>query len=413
MKSILLSIGDELTLGQTVDTNAAWLSERLAQRGILTIKHITVADDRAMVADAVRDAVRHADLVIATGGLGPTEDDLTRFALADVMGVSLKRDEAALAEIADFFAARGRKMVERNKVQADCPIGARMLRNPAGTAPGIHAVIDHTPVWIVPGVPREMQALWELHIAPGLPEITGRTILATRINTVGKGESDVAEMLGDLMARDRNPLVGTTVAGGIVSVRVRSEFDTADRARRELETTCRRVKDRLGPIAFGRDEQTLAEAVGALLRSAGLTLVTGESCTGGWIGKMLTDIPGSSLYYEGGWITYTNEAKERDLQVPVAMLNEHGAVSEPVARAMAEGALRCGNADIAVSVTGIAGPDGGTDAKPVGTVCFALAHREGQTETHTHVFPGDREHVRLRACNYALDIVRRHLLART
>jgi len=411
MKAIILSIGDELALGQTVDTNAAWLSARLARRGIMTIKHVTVADDRPVIVDAFQDAIELADLIIATGGLGPTEDDLTRFALAEVMGVDLKRDEAALADIAEFFRFRGRTMVERNKVQADCPVGATMLSNPAGTAPGIYAEIDGTRLWCVPGVPREMEALWELHIEPDIGRLpgAGRTILTTKINTYGSGESDIAERLGDLMQRDRNPMVGTTVSGGIVSVRVRSEFADPRQAKDELEATCRLVERALGDLVFGRDDQTLAEVVGALLKSRGLSIVTAESCTGGWIGKMLTDAPGSSLYYEGGWIVYTNEAKERDLRVPIAMIHEHGAVSEPVARAMADGALRESGADLAVAVTGIAGPDGGTDAKPVGTVCFGLAQRDRDTVTATHIFPGDREHVRLRTCNYALNLVRSRL----
>jgi len=300
-------------------------------------------------------------------------------------------------------------MVERNKVQADCPVGAAMLSNPAGTAPGIYAEIDGTRLWSLPGVPREMEALWELHIVTNLPEVTGRTILTTKINTYGSGESDIAERLGDLMRRDRNPMVGTTVSGGIVSARVRSEFPDPRQAKDELEATCRSVERALGDLVFGRDDQTLAEAVGALLKSRGLSIVTAESCTGGWIGKMLTDTPGSSLYYEGGWIVYTNEAKERDLRVPIAMIHEHGAVSEPVARAMADGALRQSGADLAAAVTGIAGPDGGTDAKPVGTVCFGLAQRDRQTVASNHIFPGDREHIRLRTCNYALNLVRTRL----
>lgn len=412
MQAILLSIGDELTLGQTVDTNAAWLSERLARRGIMTVKHITVADVREMIVDAFRDAIDHADLVIATGGLGPTDDDLTRYAIADVMGVGLERNAKSLEEIAAFFRGRGRTMVERNKVQADCPIGATMLSNPAGTAPGIYAEIDGTKVWSVPGVPREMRALWELHIQPVIEQLpgAGRTILTTKINTFGTGESDVAERLDDLMARDRNPMVGTTVADGIVAARIRSEFPDPRKAEEKLEATVQLVNAALGDLVFGRDEQTLAEAVGTMLKSRALTLSTAESCTGGWIGKMLTDTPGSSAYYKGGWIVYNNDAKQRDLRVPAAMIHEHGAVSEPVAQAMAEGALQAGQADIAIAVTGIAGPDGGSDDKPVGTVCFALAQRDHATISDTHVFPGDREHVRLRTCNHALNMVRRQLI---
>jgi len=410
VKAIILSIGDELVLGQTVDTNAAWLSERLARRGIGSLMHITVADDRSAIAEALREAIRQADLVIATGGLGPTEDDLTRYALADVMEAELALDETALADIQRFFDHISRPMAERNKVQAMCPVGATMLEKPAGTAPGIHAVIHDTPVYSVPGVPREMRALWEKHISPALPTETGRVILTTKINTFGKGESDVAQLLGNLMDRNRNPMVGTTVSEGIVAARVRAEYADIDQAQCAMKKTVRQVEAALGAIAFGRDDTTLAEVVGSLLKAESKTLATAESCTGGLIAKMLTDQPGASLFYHAGWITYANETKHAELQVPMELLDEHGAVSEPVAVAMAEGALRQGEADYAISVTGIAGPDGGTADKPVGTVWFALADSGADTIAVRHIFPGDREHVRLRAAHYALNMVRLRLV---
>ena len=413
MKAVILSIGDELVLGQTVDTNGAWLSAQLARRGIPTLFHKTIADDGAEIALAIAEAAEKAEIVISSGGLGPTEDDLTRFALADVMGVKLVEDEPSVRHIAEFFRRRDRVMPERNKVQAMCPAGAEMLETPAGTAPGIRTRLHDADCYFVPGVPREMRVLFERHIVPALPPASGWTILSSTIHTFGKGESDVAELLGDLMDRARNPKVGTTVARGIVSVRIRSEFQTADEARSALDETAALVTERLGELVFGRDGQTLEQAVGRRLADSGKSLVTAESCTGGLVGKYLTDIAGSSDYYLGGWVTYTCEAKQRELGVPADLLQQHGAVSEPVARAMAEGALRESDADYALAITGIAGPGGGTDKKPVGLVWFALGERDGEridVNAEKHVFPGDRPMVRDRAARTALNMLRLRLL---
>ncbi len=406
MPAILLSIGDELTLGQTVDTNAAWLSAQLASRGIDTLRHETVPDDRPAIVDAIARAADQADLLIATGGLGPTDDDLTRFALADVMGVALELDPSALHDIDAFFRGRGKTMNRRNRVQAMCPVGATLLANPAGTAPGIHVRLGKNrpcDAYFVPGVPREMHALWDQHIAPALPA-AGRTILTARLNTFGKGESDVAAMLGELMARDRNPLVGTTVSAGIVSARIRSTFDHADEARRQLDATIQRVEAALGELVFSRDEVELAPVVGERLKARRQTVATAESCTGGLVAQMLTAVPGSSDYYPGGWICYANEMKQQ-LGVAPDLIAEHGAVSEPVAQALADAAARRAHADYALATTGIAGPTGGTDAKPVGTVCFGLATPDGASAS-THIFPGDRATVRHRAALHALNTLR-------
>jgi len=410
MKAVIISIGDELVLGQTVDTNAAWLSERLARRGIATARHITVPDHRLSIVDALRKGLSEGELVLVTGGLGPTDDDLTRFALADVLGVKLELDAPALKAIEDFFAQRGRTMIERNKVQAMKPAGATMLANPAGTAPAIHAEVDGRQLYCVPGVPREMRVLWDKYILPRLPRDTGRTILTAKINTFGQGESDVAELLGELMQRDRNPAVGTTVSGGIVAVRVRSDFTDAGDAQRQLDQTIEQIERRLGTLVFGRDETTLAAAVGEMLTARRQTLATAESCTGGLIGKLLTDATGASAFYLGGMVTYAYALKEHLLGVPRHLLEGEGAVSAPVARAMAEGALERSGADWAISVTGIAGPTGGTEQKPVGTVWFGLAGNTIETVTARHVLPGDRDMVRVRAAHHALNLLRRQLL---
>ena len=413
MHAVIISIGDELVLGQTVDTNSAYLSERLSSRGIMPVMHLTVADDQRATADAIRRACEIADLVLVTGGLGPTDDDLTRQAMADVLGVPLVRDEAALREIAAFFARRQRPMNPRNEIQAMCPVGATMLRNPVGTAPGIKATMGSRKaiVFCLPGVPGEMYAMYDLHVGPHL-EASGHrpTLLTTKLNTFGMGESDVAGLLGDLMRRDRNPVVGTTVSGGIVSVRIRSTFTDAVESQRQLDDTIAQVREHLGDIVFSRDQVTLAQVVGELLRQRGMTLATAESCTGGLIGQLLTDIPGSSHYYRGGFITYCNDLKTQLLGVRPEVLRQYGAVSEQCAGEMAGGALKNSGADIAVSVTGVAGPDGGTPDKPVGTICFGVAQRDHKTQTHRIMLGGDRTFIRLRAAYTALDLVRRRLL---
>jgi competence/damage-inducible protein CinA-like protein len=424
MQAAILAIGDELVLGQTVDSNSAYLSAELARLGVMTRHHHTVADDRADVAAAFRWAAGEAELIIATGGLGPTDDDLTRDGLADAMGVELVCDVASVRHIQAFFRLRGRPMPDRNRVQAWHPAGSSMIPNPNGTAPGIAATIGRARVFVMPGVPSEMFAMWADAVRPQVEAdlaaspSAGSTILTAKVNTFGKGESDVAQLLGDLMKRDRNPLVGTTVSEGIVSVRIRSQFSDAAAAHRELADTIAQVEAHLGPIVFGRDDDTLADKVVALLKEHGRTIATAESCTGGLVGKMLTDVAGSSAVYQGGWVTYSNAMKSSQLGVPPELIAEHGTVSEPVARAMATGAVAHSGADLGVGVTGIAGPDGGSPDKPVGTVWVALAHRDranppdtpAATDALLFILPGDRRAVRDRSAKCALQMVRFHLL---
>jgi nicotinamide-nucleotide amidase len=419
MQAVILSIGDELVLGQTVDANSAWLSARLAEQGITTRYHQTLADEQHAIAQAITAAAEHAELVLITGGLGPTSDDLTRQALAEALQSRLVTDPKSLEQIEAFFAARGKTMPERNAVQAQRPEKARAVLNDAGTAPGIEAQLAGATIYAMPGVPREMRRMWQNSLAPAIArnytDAPARVIRTRKLNTFGLGESDVAERLGNLMQRGGNPTVGTTVSDGIVSVRVRAEFATAEQADQALDQTCAQIEQYLGPILFGRDDDTLQTAVLALLHEQGLTVATAESCTGGLIGAMLTDVPGSSEHYLGGWVTYTNAMKTTELNVPEAMLAEHGAVSEPVVRALAGCALEQSGAHVAVAVSGIAGPGGGSEDKPVGTVWIALAQRNGpdaptQTQAMHFQLPGDRAAVRDRAAKCALQMIRLHLL---
>ena len=420
MQAIILSIGDELVLGQTIDTNSAWLSAALARLGIGTRYHQTVADDRGAIAQSTRRALGHPGLLIISGGLGPTEDDLTRQALADALSAPLVLDASSVDRIAGFFQRRGRPMPHRNRVQAMHPQGTTMIANGCGTAPGIRATVDGTELYVVPGVPSEMRAMFEASILPdlGTTGASRHVILTTKINTFGLGESDVAERLGDLMARDRNPTVGTTVADAVVSVRVRSEGPAAEQAGADLEGTVDAVSRLLGPVVYGRDDTTLQQALVQFLRVNTMTVATAESCTGGLVGEMITEVPGSSAVYQGGWVTYTDAMKVAQLGISKTALALHGAVSQPVARQMAAAAREKTNADIGVALTGIAGPGGGTSDKPVGTVWVGLSWERGEdggagaSETDAFLLSlgGDRATVRQRAARAALQIVRFHAM---
>jgi len=404
MKAMVLAIGDELVGGRTVDTNSAYLSERLAARGIRTIAHVTVADDRSPIADAVADAARRADVVLITGGLGPTEDDLTRQGLADAMGVELVLNETCLAEIEAFFRQRGREMAPTNRIQAMLPAGTEPLDNRLGTAPGIAATLGAAAVFVMPGVPHEMREMFLAQIVPRLPDGTG-AIVQHVVHTYGRGESDVGAVIRDLMRRDANPTVGTTVAGGLVSVRVTARAESPDRADEIARGTVAEVRRRLGDGVVGEDDETIASVVGAMLRQRGQTLATAESCTGGLIGEQITDVPGASDYFLGGAVCYANDVKRDVLGVDEGLLAAHGAVSEPVAEAMATGCRERFGSDWAIATTGIAGPTGGTESKPVGLVYLSLAGPDG-TEVHRHVFSGTRQFIRRQAALAGLNYLR-------
>jgi nicotinamide-nucleotide amidase len=262
----------------------------------------------------------------------------------------------------------------------------------------------------MPGVPKEMKAMFTRDVLPHVKQQTGGAVILSRtLHTFGLGESAIAEKLGDLMRRDRNPSVGTTVSGGVVSLRVNARFASADEATRRLRATEDACRAALGDLIYGQNGQALQDVVGAMLADQCKTVATAESCTGGLVAKMLTDVPGSSRYVRQGWVTYSNESKTESLGVSAATIQQHGAVSEQVVGAMAEGARTRARADYALAISGVAGPDGGTPAKPVGTVCIALAHAHG-TVARTFNFPGDREWVRDRSAKMALTMLRYHLL---
>ncbi len=409
--AVIVSVGNELTSGQTVDTNSAYLAQRLAELGIPTLAHHTVEDNQDRIAAILTPAAGEAPLVVVSGGLGPTADDLTRQALAQALGDALVTDEAALAEIAAFFAARGRQMNETNRIQACRPERAELLRNEVGTAPGLYARLGGAEVFVVPGVPSEMRWMVDAHVLPRVRVLAGDSRIVFRtVHAFGTGESDIGARLADLMRRDANPLVGTTASSGIISVRITARGEDPEQARALAERSAEEVWRRLDGWAFGDDEQSMADVVGEALVQRGQTVCVAESCTGGLLGEMLTRRSGSSAYFLGGVLAYANAVKAGALDVPAELLERCGAVSAEVAEAMAVGVRRWIGGDYGLAITGIAGPTGGSADKPVGLVYTALAGPDGVRAVR-NVFPGDRGHVRLRSALTALNMLRLELRA--
>lgn len=408
----VVSIGTELTLGQTLDTNAAWVARQLAACGVRCRRHVTVPDEIEPIREALVAAGRASDVIIATGGLGPTADDLTRQALAEAAGSALIEDAAALAQIREFFRRRGREMPERNRVQALRPESGRIIENPCGTAPGVALRVGRAQCFALPGVPSEMRAMFERDVAPHLRRGAAGGVIRSRVlQTTGLPESELGARIADLMTRGRNPEVGTTADLGVIGVRINATAESPAAADALLDAAEREIRSRLCDAVFGQDDETLASAVGRLLAERGATVCTAESCTGGMIGAALTDVSGSSRYFRGAIIAYADEVKTAALGVPPETIASCGAVSEPVARAMANGARDRLGATYALAVTGIAGPTGGTAEKPVGLVYVALAGPRG-TVVREHRFGEDsgRHAIRVRTVRAALAALRLELL---
>ena len=406
MKKVsLISIGNELLSGQTVNSNAAYLSAELFSAGIPVISTYVIADEIDAIVRTFKLASADADVVIATGGLGPTDDDLTRQALARFLGVELELKEELLEKIESFFVSRNRPMPAKNKIQACIPAGAKALAN-IGTAPGIRAESRGKWFFALPGVPSEMKWMFAESVLPELrPLAGGQAVVVKKLKCFGAGESTIAEMLGSMMQRGRNPLINCTVSSGIITLHLiatAKDEETAGQMAQKDEKTLRSI---LGELVFGTDEQSLAQVVGEELTRRQKTLAVAESCTGGLLAKMLTDIPGATGYFRCGWITYSNEAKISELGVPAGLIEAYGAVSEHVAESMASGARKKAHTDFAIGITGIAGPAGGTEQKPVGLVYISV-DSEGENQTERWIFFHDRQAIRRRAAQTALNMLR-------
>ena len=412
MKAALVSIGQELVSGQCVDTNAAWLSERLTTCGIRVVRHVTVGDDRNDIRSAIEGCMASCDLVLATGGLGPTADDITRYALSDAIGQPLEEDADALARLRAMFERWERPFHDANKVQALIPRGCRVIPNSRGTAAGIAFEDGVTRLFVLPGVPAEMKAMFEEEVVGLLKtEVGSSRTVVRRLLCFGISEARLGSLLADLMIRDRNPLVGTTASEAVISVRVEATGDSRESAKDMLEQDVADIRRRLGRTVFGEGETTLAEVVAGMLTAEGKTLATAESCTGGLLAKMLTDVPGSSDYFLRGYVTYSNESKRDLLSVSAESMVSDGAVSEPVARSMATGCRAASGSDFALAVTGITGPGGGhPPEKPVGLVYVAMADHAG-IEVKRMLFGEhlSRTEIRDRSCKTALNLLRHRL----
>jgi nicotinamide-nucleotide amidase len=410
----IISVGSELTSGQNLDTNSQWLSRRLAEIGIPVHYHTTVADDLDANVEVIRTAARRAGLVLATGGLGPTQDDLTREALASAANVALLLDEPSLAQIREMFAKRGRTMPERNSVQAMSPAGAEPILNDRGTAPGIWMRIGNAWIAAMPGVPSEMFAMFETQVMPRLLALGlgGGVLVQRKINCFGVGESAVEEKLLDLTRRGHVPEVGITVSDAVISLRILARAATAAEAQAQIEPVERTIRERLSELVFGVEGEDLEDAVAGLLSEKRQTLATAESITAGQVASRLARVPGISDWLRGGIVAYQNEAKTKLLGVPADLIHEHGAVSAQVAEAMAIGARTRLGTDLAVSTTGLAGPGGATPDKPIGLVYVGLAHAGG-VRSISFNWSGTRTEVQGRAARLALNLVRLHLLKAT
>jgi nicotinamide-nucleotide amidase len=406
----IIAVGSELLTPFRTDTNSLWLTDKLNSVGIEVKLKTVVGDDDARLEETIRDALKRSTCAVLTGGLGPTEDDITRKIAARALGRRLLLDERVLEDIRAKFARWGRQMPEINSRQAMVIEGAQVLENPNGTAPGMYLEADGRVVILLPGPPREMKPMFETYVLPKLSEKAGAVRVARRVLRVsGLGESAVDERIAPVYTQYKNPQ--TTILFNRSEIEIHLTAQGASEAEAELllDGLAGQIEERLGEAVFAFRGETMEEVVGLRLAVAGFTLATAESCTGGLIAERLTEVPGSSAYFMEGVVTYSNEAKTRLLGVPEELIETHGAVSAEVAEAMAEGVKRRAETDFGLAVTGVAGPGGGSAEKPVGLVYIALSD-DAHTEHRRLMLPGDRHLIRWRASQAALDLLRRRLI---
>jgi len=411
VKAEVLAIGSELLGPLRSETNSLWLTERLLDAGIEVTARTTVADDLALLESAFRGALGRADVVIATGGLGPTADDLTREAAAAATGRPLRRDPGILEALRARFARYGRTMSATNEKQADVIEGAEALANARGTAPGQVLGAGDRLLVILPGPPGEMKPMFEEQVLPRLRARAGATRVVRRrvLRIAAMPESEVDEIAAPVYGRFENPKTTILGAAGQVELHLVAQGDDVAQAEERIEALALELRAALAHRLYDENGRDLPHVVVDLLRGLGLTLSLAESCTGGLLSARLTEVPGASAVLERAFVTYANRAKIEEVGVDPALLEHHGAVSAEVAAAMAEGARRVAGTDVGVGITGIAGPDGGSALKPVGLVFVATAGRAG-ARVRRSLFPGGRERVRFQATQVALEMVRRGLL---
>ena len=404
-KAEIIAIGSELLTPFRIDTNSLFLTRTLEEKGIVVVAKTIVGDILEDLLFVYRAAFARSDIIICSGGLGPTIDDLTKQALAEYLGVALEFHEEIWQSIVDRFAKRGLKVAETNRRQAMIPAGARILPNPLGTAPGVYMQIaGKQHVFLLPGPPFELEAMWQEQGLPLVPH--ERALHRTVLKVAMTSESQVDEMLRPVTDRLRNVRYTILAGAGEIEIHLLSEDSSTGESRQATAE----IRSILGSRLYTESLDPLEAVVGNLLKEQGKKVSVAESCTGGLLAERITQIAGSSAYFERGVVTYSNESKTELLGVPSELIANYGAVSEQIAKEMAEGILRKSSADFGISVTGIAGPDGGSPEKPVGTVFIGMAEKNGETTVKTFSFPGNRDRVRVFSSQAALNLLRLRLL---
>lgn len=406
----LICVGTELLLGNIVNTNAAYMSEKCAMLGLSMYYQSVVGDNPVRLEELLQTAQKRSDVIILCGGLGPTQDDLTKETAAKVMGKSLVEDERARQEIEAFLSKRGRKITENNWKQALVPEGSKVLYNPNGTAPGIIMEDGNTKMILLPGPPNELIPMFEEQVYPYLNKLQPEIICSKMVKLCGIGESAAETEILDLIEKQDNPTVAPYAKTGEVHLRLTARAETEEKAFSMIEPLEQELQNRFGSLIYtDKEEVTLEMAVAKLLSENHLAVTTAESCTGGLLAGRLINVPGISENLKEGYITYSNEAKEKLLGVSRETLEKYGAVSEETVVEMAVGGAKAANADVCVSVSGIAGPDGGTEEKPVGLV-YMCCYCKGKTYTERNIYTGNRSKVREYAVASALTLLRKTIL---
>jgi nicotinamide-nucleotide amidase len=410
MKAEIIAVGSELLTPDRVDTNSLFLTSELNKLGVEVTRKGVVGDSRADIRDAFSEALSRADVIVATGGLGPTEDDLTREAVAELLGRKLELNPEVLRAIQERFRSIGRQMVETNARQAMVPEGAQVLENKRGSAPGLWLESDGRIIILLPGPPREMEAMFARQVVERLGKrASGKRLIARELHAAGLPESDLDERIAPIYTKYADVQTTILAAPGEIQIHLRTWSTDARTSETLLDEVVEHIAIALGENLFSTTAESLEEVVANVLIQNKATISTAESCTGGLLAERLTRTPGSSAYFLGGVVSYSNELKSSWVDVPPEMIQAHGAVSAEVALALADGIRRRTGSMLGVGITGIAGPTGGTPEKPVGLVHIALADG-GAPREHGIRFPGDRERVRWQASQTALDMVRRYYL---
>ena len=409
----LISVGTELLLGNIVNTNAQFLARECAGLGLSMYNQIVVGDNEERLSEAVRTALRRSDIVILTGGLGPTEDDLTKEVCAKVMGYPLEEDAHTRARIEAYFVnSIYKKITDNNWKQAMVPEGAKILDNHNGTAPGLILEKGGKSAILLPGPPGELYPLFNEQVYPYLQDLCPEKIISRMVKICGCGESMVEERILDLIDTQTNPTIATYAKTGEVHLRVTAKAASKEEAERLIKPVVKELKKRFGINVYSvKEEETLEMAVVRLLNKYELTVTTAESCTGGLLAGRIVNVPGASDVFREGFITYSNKAKRKLLDVNKATLKKYGAVSKETVREMAAGGAFAADSDICIAITGIAGPDGGTEDKPVGLVYMAC-YMDGNVTVEKYQFKGNRSKVREQSVVKALDLLRRSVLER-